>query len=91
MGQESELEMGEQVQARMSEVWGQGWVSVAPKGTGMSANGPLNESVPLLTGAPSPTGALLLTGAPSPKSAPLIASGKIVSLRARKAPAGRSG
>jgi hypothetical protein len=60
----------------MSEVWGQEWISVAPTGTVMSANGPMNES-----GLKS----VLLT------SVMLIATGKIVALRTKKAPIGKSG
>jgi len=67
----------------MSEVWEQARISVTPTGTGMSANGPMNES-----GLKS---VLLLTGVLLLKSALLIETGKTVARRTKKAPTGKSG
>ena len=64
-------------------------------GAGMSANGPMNESVLLLTNVLLPISVLksvlLLTSALPIKRVMLIATGKILALRTQKAPAGKSG
>ncbi len=83
------------MRAHISEVWGQAWMSVAPTGTGMSANGPMIETVLLpasvrLLGSVLPLtsvlkSVLLLTRALLIKSVMLIATGKIVALRTKKA------
>jgi len=73
----------------MSEVWGQARVSVTPTGTGMTTNGPMNESglksATLLESAPLLAGMPLLASALLIASVMLIATGKIVALRTRKA------
>lgn len=83
------------MRAHMSEVRGQAWISVDPTGAGMSANGPMNESVLLLTNVLLPISVLksvlLLTSALPIKRVMLIATGKILALRTQKAPAGKSG
>ncbi len=95
MGQALVLERGVQVQAHMSDLWGQAWISAAPAGTATTTNGPMNESG--LTSVLLLTGVLLLTSVLLPKSALLIesvmpiATGKIVALRTKKAQTGKYG
>ena len=89
------------MRAHMSEVWGQAWMSVTPTGTGMNANGPMIEIVPLpasvrLLRSVLPltsvlNSVLLLTSALPIKSVMLIATGKIMAVRTKEAPTGKSG
>jgi hypothetical protein len=79
----------------MSEVWGQAWMSVAPTGTGMSAIGPMIVIVLLPTSVLPLTrilkSVLPLRSALLIKKVMLIAIGKMVSIRTRKVPTGKSG